>query len=662
MTSRSRIRQGWLAGVATAATAAALAVPLAGTAYATHITSLALSPDTDTAAVGTCNAFTVQIAPTGSDPIDVQISQTGPAGQQVTIGFCTPPAGSGPNISSPTATTVVAAQGTTTNGSNCTSAAPATTGATTTAQCNGQFTTNNQGQLTFGVSSTRAGTMTVIAYAEEPANANNVPNVAEIQDSSTKTWTAGGAAGVTRLDCEPETDFNDEGSTHTFTCTAYGTNPSTGTQDVPIAGVSVNFDVISGPNAEETVNATCPVVTGQTGQSICSYADSTGANSPPGTDQIYAYVEQNGSPGAQAGEVFDQIAKTWVGAARSIDCSPETATNITASVHTVQCVVTDVNGSPVQGQQVQFTETGAGRFVNNQTAPVVTTNAAGIVSIETTTQLNEPGTEQITGTLGSTTGGTFTPYQQQAGVAECQSVAGTTTQPGAGGTYSYSGATTAGICFDQVSKTWTQSSPPPSTSPPATSPPATTPPANVCANPTAPGISIRPATILAGQGSTVTVTGRAGATVQLLARTSGQTYAVVRNATMPAAGVITFIVSPRYTTRVAARVCNLISVAQPIISVTARISLAATALPGCAVRFTGGTLPVKPGQVVGIYYRSSNGAVTLAMQTRTTATGTFAAQRVFLACGRVITFFSRVNADVNNLAGQSPDRTVTIRR
>ncbi|MCA1823608.1 MAG: hypothetical protein LC640_04965 [Frankia sp.] len=359
---------------------------------------------------------------------------------------------------------------------------------------------------------------------------------------------------------------------------------------------------------------------------------------------------------------MDRGRGRWVGAARSIDCSPETATNITASVHTVQCVVTDVNGSPVQGQQVQFTETGAGRFVNNQTAPVVTTNAAGIVSIETTTQLNEPGTEQITGTLGSTTGGTFTPYQQQAGVAECQSVAGTTTQPGAGGTYSYSGATTAGICFDQVSKTWTQSSPPPSTSPPATSPPATTPPANVCANPTAPGISIRPATILAGQGSTVTVTGRAGATVQLLARTSGQTYAVVRNATMPAAGVITFIVSPRYTTRVAARVCNLISVAQPIISVTARISLAATALPGCAVRFTGGTLPVKPGQVVGIYYRSSNGAVTLAMQTRTTATGTFAAQRVFLACGRVITFFSRVNADVNNLAGQSPDRTVTIRR
>ncbi|MFN2625071.1 MAG: hypothetical protein ABR520_03175 [Mycobacteriales bacterium] len=196
-----------------------------------------------------------------------------------------------------------------------------------------------------------------------------------------------------------------------------------------------------------------------------------------------------------------------------------------------------------------------------------------------------------------------------------------------------------------------------------TTTPSRSAPPGVCAGATqgSVNVSVSPSTVRAGQSSTATVTAPVGSTAELLARTSGQPYAVVRSATVPASGSVSFVLNLGRTVRVAARACGFTSATQPIISVIARVSMDAAGLPGCVVRFNGSTLPVKPGQVVSIYYRSGDSS-TLALQTRTDGAGRYVVSRRFLACGHFLGFFARVSNDVHNLAGQSPDKVVFIHR
>ncbi|MFN2625334.1 MAG: hypothetical protein ABR520_04535, partial [Mycobacteriales bacterium] len=77
------------------------------------------------------------------------------------------------------------------------------------------------------------------------------------------------------------------------------------------------------------------------------------------------------------------------------------------------------------------------------------------------------------------------------------------------------------------------------------------------------------------------------------------------------------------------------------------------------LRFNGSTLPVKPGQVVNIFYRSG-ATSTLAIQARTDIFGRYAVQRRFLACPVNLIVFARINADIHNLAGASPDRFTRV--
>ncbi|MCA1825117.1 MAG: hypothetical protein LC640_12870 [Frankia sp.] len=738
------------AAVGALATAFAVAVPLAGTAFADHdnVTSVTLAPDTDTAAVGTCNAFVVTTTgpETQSRHFEVLITQTGTAG--LIIGFCDPGAASSAQPNPQAAPDTVTAP--TGNVAAGTAPGPASSGCTANPQptgtstalvtCHGDYdsttATGTTQRSTIGVYSNQAGTMNITAFSENvqaagnTAVANDMPDPSEPQDTSVKTWVTGGQAGITRVDCEPETKSNPEDTTHAFTCTAFGGTQGT----IPLGNVQLSFDVIAGPNAAEVGSQPCTggtlaapnvggpaVVTDNNGQVVCAYDDNTisGAStatevdSPPGTDTIVGYAEQTppigtpGGPGAQSFEPQDQILKTWTGLARFIVCSPANATNPAGTQHVVTCTVTDVAGNPVPGQVVVFTENGPGAIVSPTTTidpaggsdpafsgqPYGVTNAQGQVQVRTQTAQNETGTESITGELAQGCTPNILNIQfgcQRATVTpateECQQPAGTTNDTGTGaeGTAPAGspGANTAGNCTATVTKVWFTGTSPTATATAtstatatatatatttatttATSTATSTPPPSACVGATQASvtISIAPSLILAGQASTVRVTAPVGSTVELLARISGATYTAVRTATVPVGGTIDFLVTPRYTTRVAARACGFTSLAQPIISVAGRVSLAVSSLPGCVLRFSGGTLPVKPGQVVNVYYRSG-GAITLAIQARTSSTGTYVTQRRFLACGRTFSFFARTNGDVNNLPGQSPDRVATIRR
>ncbi|HVL63924.1 MAG TPA: Ig-like domain-containing protein [Actinomycetota bacterium] len=462
-------------------TAIALALPLGGVAFATHgaepVAVVDLEPEQDTASVGACNAYTIDARDDDVDPaegevIDVIASQefreneTAPALQ-----FCVP-------------TTVAPAQGgqagqaaqnpTTRNeDTDCpTQEAP-------NEDCviiHGQFTTDANGRVIFGIRSNQEGDVQVTAFAEgqdpdcAPATVNNMPdapagNCAEPQDTAMKTFTAGGQEGVNTLDCEPEFATNNLAAgdrRHTFTCTA------TNAAGDPVAGVEVDFVVTAGPNADnntlpgaQPVRGSCTTTTGTEGnagqgtigQAVCAYDEDDDLESnETGVDTIVAFVDRDNDNTIDANERQDEIQKAWTRAPRNIDCEPENDTNNPGDEpHVVTCTVTDALGNPVGDVVVTFTENGPGRFEGD---PNRITDNQGRVAITTTAQQNEEGVQEITGTI--TDEDASTPGTQGGTTvqnAECNRPANQPTQ-----------GDPAGNCADQVLKNWdepTQPPPPP---------------------------------------------------------------------------------------------------------------------------------------------------------------------------------------------------------
>ncbi len=446
----------------------ALVVPLPQAAVANHggnVGSIAINPATDSAVVNTCNEFTVTLRGANQNPaegetVDVRATQSdADTTEDLRIAFCDPDAaGPGTNLGG-AADCDDNPEFNVGQGGAC--AGP---GAEAPADIRAEGRTAQNGQLIFGVTSNEPGTMNITVFFETTQNNVLDPNEAVVA-RATKTWTAGGEPAAANVDCNPETDANPANTgtataanTHTFTCTV------TDAQGAVLPGVTVTFDVTAGPNAEEIAPTACPGQTNAQGQVTCSYLDAAGANSPPGTDTIVGFVNQNTGPTATAGldpgEPNDQILKTWFGPARFINCDPETATNAPGTQHVVTCIVTDVAGNPVPGQRVIFTETDVGRIVtpaadaNGQTTAV--TDAAGQVQVVVQTAANETGTQTITGSLSyagaGTPGNPFQTAAQQPGAQECELAAN---QPAQGNQ--------AGVCEDAVQKTWAAQPP---TSPP----------------------------------------------------------------------------------------------------------------------------------------------------------------------------------------------------
>lgn len=419
----------------------ALIIPFTGTALANHVTALDVNPNTDTAPAQTCNAFTVTLtgpqAAGDNNPgvpgetVDVIVTDTDQdnpattaAGQneaQSDINFCTPPAGTdpvtaenGPNPAAPSANQTEPSGGAGTTG-------PGTQGQTTrrTEFC----CTDQNGQLTFGITSSEAGNFAVTAFFDNNDDDDPAGDQAE---TVTKTFTsppAQGNQGVATLDCEPETDTNPEGTAHSFNCIARDVNQN------PVSGATVQFDVTAGPNAEEvgpvtcnasttnaqgqtTTNVPASTTTGANGQVTCTYTDAEQADnvttadpSAPGTDTIVAFVNQTpgpnqtGSPGADTFEPQDTITKTFVGDANNIECTPDNGTANSGDIVTISCLVTDETGQPVPGVVVSFSETGAGTFRTGTSPQTDVTDASGVATAEIVTGTTEEGTITVTGTI-----------------------------------------------------------------------------------------------------------------------------------------------------------------------------------------------------------------------------------------------------------------------
>jgi hypothetical protein len=97
----------------------------------------------------------------------------------------------------------------------------------------------------------------------------------------------------------PATASNPVGTSHTVTALASAAN------DAPIAGVTIDFKVLTGPNAGKTGSG----VTGADGKTTFTYQDTGGA----GTDTIQAFI------GATLSS--NQVTKTWV-SDQCIRCVP----------------------------------------------------------------------------------------------------------------------------------------------------------------------------------------------------------------------------------------------------------------------------------------------------------------------------------------------------
>jgi Ca2+-binding RTX toxin-like protein len=455
----------------------ALAVPLVGTALASHgaepVAVVDLEPEQDSASAGTCNAYTIDARDDDVDRaegeiVDVIASQEFREGQTApALQFCVPttmaPAPGGGGGQSP--------QGATTQieDTNC------PTDEAGNEDCviiHGQFTTDANGRVIFGIRSNEAGDVQVTAFAEgqDPdcgaPTINNRPDApagqcVEPQDTAAKTFTAGGRGAADAVDCAPEVASNnlDAGDrTHTFTCTV------TNKAGDPVAGAEVDFVVTAGPNADnagipgdQPVTGFCTTTTGTEGAqgqgtvgvATCSYDEDDDLETrEPGTDTILAFVDQDDDNRADGKEPTDEILKTWTFAPRTIDCEPETDTNNPGDeVHVVTCSVTDRGGRPVGDVVVTFTENGPGRFEGNATQ---VTGATGQVTITSSAQQNEEGTQEITGTITDEDASAAGTQGGASANGECTRIAN---QPNQGDP--------AGVCADQVLKNWREGGPPP---------------------------------------------------------------------------------------------------------------------------------------------------------------------------------------------------------
>jgi hypothetical protein len=89
--------------------------------------------------------------------------------------------------------------------------------------------------------------------------------------------------------------------------------------------------------------------------------------------------------------------------ARYITLAADVASVVSAGIIRFTATVTDRWGNAVDGAQVTFAETGAGRFYNPPTSNQVTTNAAGQASIDLNSQAGETGAVSVTATITEST-------------------------------------------------------------------------------------------------------------------------------------------------------------------------------------------------------------------------------------------------------------------
>ena len=269
--------------------------------------TLTITPEADTASVGTCNPFVITVNDQAGQPIQgvfVDVEQTmattpGRPAEVSRVEFCTPIASDGPNPSA-----VDTSRGDRVENPD----DPATAGGETT------NATNAAGQVTIGITvratdaSSGEGTVQVVAFVE--STDNDDPDTTEPSDTATKTWVTGQARTI---DCEPESVEADLGTTRVVTCTVrdrFGR---------PLAGKGVTFsedgvgDFVS--STQQTTDAD-----GQARATVTSTVEGTQSVVGTITDDLTgtepAEVDECDRPGGDpaggpAGECADEVTVVW---------------------------------------------------------------------------------------------------------------------------------------------------------------------------------------------------------------------------------------------------------------------------------------------------------------------------------------------------------------
>lgn len=364
--------------------------------------AIAVTPTTDTASVGSCNAFTFTVTDAAGSPVQgvfIDVEQRHAAsGDNVTtndptLSFCTPAAGT--NVSS-----VDEGRGDLRPPGE-TPDNPGTAGGETTTG------TNAAGQVTIGVRSTPlndangSGNVTVVGFFETTDNDDRDNN--EPQATATKSWII--PDGRT-IDCEPENATNATGVTQTVVCTVrdrFG-------EPVPNEGVTFTT---SGPGSLTSATTATTDASGRAQVTATSLqpgnqtvtgtiSDDLTGNEPGETDECDRAANDPG--GAPAGVCADSVTLTWTQATPfSLTISPEEAWNKTGTPHTFLVTVRDAAGNPVAGVAVNWATDGAGAVA----ASSPTTNASGQVEAVATSQ--DRGDQTVTASTAScATGGDCT--------------------------------------------------------------------------------------------------------------------------------------------------------------------------------------------------------------------------------------------------------------
>jgi len=382
--SRS-LRRLVVVGAGTAAIATGV-VPLAtGTAFAA-VTSIAISPTSDTETVNDCNVFTVTTQK--NEAVEVEISQTVPGNATTnttaSIGWCNVGAFGATVAPNPEAPDNTPANYDTDGNAAANPCDQATNAGTTpdTATCDAGFTSDANGKFSFGVISDNPGTMSVTAFNDTDAS-GTLTQGDQPRAAAQKTWVADTPGGNTPIDCTPKTDTNPAGQDHIFTCTVK-TASGTGAR-----AQDVKFIVQPGGPDYPSGNQTCNDVSapGAYGTYSCTLHNGGGI----GTDQIFVWVDEDHSGFAETGEPSTTISKTYVNAAPNnsivaVDCSPneenpatlnnefsdyEGYCNEPLNVTTVTFTATvTAGGAPQSGKVVNWTDDGFNFQDANANGPV----------------------------------------------------------------------------------------------------------------------------------------------------------------------------------------------------------------------------------------------------------------------------------------------------
>lgn len=304
--------------------------------------------------------------------------------------------------------------------------------------------------------------------------------------------------------------------------------------------------------------------------------------------------------------------------ARYVDVRPEGPfTTSSGAFREVTAVVTDVNGAPVAGIGVVFTETGAGAFRDGSSRVAATTDAAGTARVDVTSGATETGTQQVTATIS-------------AGQTQCDAAAGagaTDTTP----------SPAAGVCTDTEDNSF-------ATGPAACSTPGST--------------VVSPAVVTSGTSSDVTVRSTPGRLVRLYAYSQPKTtFTVVRSATATADTTV-FKVFPPTNTRLYGEEDGCAKSASVTVSVRSALGISATRDASRTYTFSGGTFPRRPGQVVTLYRRSASGDV-LTAQAKTGSDGRYSITRRFTGSG-LFDFSTRTSTDLVTVSGSSLVRRTLV--